>query len=190
MLKWTWQKKLVLSISLVIGVLVSQVNPAFSSTTSGDPQSPAPALLSWEQFKESCLHPEQFHFQVPPSNIRIHCTDVQREYVALSPGQLPLPLKRKIISSVFSNKYNVIQNESISPITSKGGSCQRFKEVEKTLNVERILTCEDVLGIKSDLNDFCTSVLNAAKISNSKLMDVRDTGRVLDTCKPSYAIQD
>jgi hypothetical protein len=145
--------------------------------------------LTWEQFKESCLHPEQFNNQTPPLNIRLQCTDVSREFIAMAPGQVPLPGTRKVISAVFSNKYNVNAEQTDVPYAVKGGSCMKFKEVEKTVTVDKQLRCDDILGIKSSLAEYCASNLTIAKQANPKLVDSRDTGRMIDTCS-SGAISD
>src|SRR4051812_8499407 len=65
------------------------------------------ASLSWEQFKDSCLHPEQFNNQAPPSNIRIQCTSTENKFVNSEAGQVPMPGNRVITFAVFSNKYHV-----------------------------------------------------------------------------------
>ena len=148
------------------------------------------ASLSWDLFKESCLHPEQFHHQTPPSNIKIQCTDIQREFLATSPGEVPLPGNRKIIYSVFSNKYNVNAEHREDPILNKVGSCLKFKEVERTITIERALSCEDVLGIKSDLGSYCASNLSLAKGASPKLVASRDTGRRIDTCAGSLSVKE
>lgn len=149
----------------------------------GGPNGDNTPSLSWDQFRESCIHPEEFNNQVPPSNIRIQCTDIHKEFVQSAPGQVQLPGNRRIIFAVFSNKYHVNADQREEPIlNNKGSSCMRYKEVEKTLTVERRLTCEDVLGMKASLPEFCSSLLTVAKGANPKLVDSRDTGRFVDTC--------
>jgi hypothetical protein len=147
------------------------------------PKDPAhtPAL-TWEQFKESCLHPEQFNNQVAPKDIRVQCTDVTRDFITASPGQVPLPGARRVVYAVFSNKYHVNADQREVPMLNKGGSCLRFREVERALTIEKRLTCEDILGIKSDLAEYCASSLMIAKGANPKLVESHDTGRVIDTC--------
>ena len=166
-------------MSFAVMMMAVSTQIAIAAEGTGPDHTPT---LTWEQFKESCLHPEQFHSQVPPSNIRIQCTDKSQEFIAAAPGQLPLPGSRKVIYAVFSNKYHVNAEQKEDPAFRKGGSCTRYKEVERTMTVEKVLSCEDVLGIKSDLGEYCFSTLNLAKGSAAKLTDVRDTGRFVDTC--------
>lgn len=142
---------------------------------------PTPSL-TWEQFKDSCLHPQQFNSQIGPRDIRIQCTDVTREFVGTSPGQVALPGNRRVIFAVFSDKYHVNASQAEDPITNRTGSCMRFKEVERTVTIEKKLSCDDVLGIKSDLADYCASTLSITKGANPKLIDTRETGRFIDTC--------
>jgi hypothetical protein len=156
----------------------------------GDNVNPNTPSLSWDQFKDSCLHPEQFNNQVAPKDIKIQCTDVSREFLSSAPGQVPLPGNRRVIFAVYSNKYHVNAEQVEAPILNKGGSCLRFREVERTITVEKRLTCDDILGIKSSLAEFCASNLTLAKGANPKLIENHDTGRFIDTCGGSGAISD
>jgi hypothetical protein len=166
-------------LAAAMGTMAYAGSEIMSTSGGGTP------ALTWEQFKDSCLHPEQFNNQTPPKDIKIQCTDVQREFVTTSPGQLPLPGNRKVIYAVFSNKYHVNADQREEPILNKGGSCLKFKEVERTITVERKLTCDDILGIKSELAEYCSSVLSISKGANPKLVDSHDTGRFIDTCGSS-----
>lgn len=149
--------------------------------------------LTWDQFKESCQFPDRFHNQVPPSNITVQCTDVRREYIPSAPGQIPPDLtqgSRRVFFKVFSNKYHVDADSSEISLpcgkpTGKnaGATCMRYKEVERTLTVEKKLSCDDILNIKFSLGEYCASVLDGTKGSNPKAIDTRETGNVIDTCK-------
>src|SRR5688500_16359401 len=46
-----------------------------------DPTFPVTPPVSWDQFKEACLHPENFHNQVPPTNIKLQCSELRTEYI-------------------------------------------------------------------------------------------------------------
>jgi hypothetical protein len=140
--------------------------------------------VSWDELRARCASPEQFDVQRAPQNIRIQCTDVQREFIAVQPGEVLLPSARMVASAVFSDKFHVDAQQIDVPVFAKGGSCMRFKEVEKTLAVERGLTCSDILGNKGDANEFCIGSLDRSKGSNPKLASVVETGTFIDTCPP------
>jgi hypothetical protein len=164
-----------------LSVFSLQAIGAESNVVSGSSPELTPSL-SWEEFRESCENPGKFHNQAPPSNITIQCSDNYTEFLNGQPGQIPLPVGRKITTSVFSNKYHV--RESTQPVVaeSKMGSCFQFKEVEKKIKIEQSLSCDDVIGMKFTLTDYCVSVLNAAKESKSRLIESRETGREMNTC--------
>jgi hypothetical protein len=152
----------------------------------GREDRPTPSrAVTWEELLDRCQHPQNYDTQVPPHNIKIQCSDVQREYVASAPGELPLPAIRNVVSAVFSDKFHVAAGEQAYALKGKGGSCLRFKEVEKTLRIEKPLGCEEALGIKGSVQDYCASVLDLHKGGNPKLVEVKETGNVIDTCGSS-----
>lgn len=161
-----------LNILLLIG--------AGSSSAGTTEATPA---ITWDQFKESCLHPEKFHSQLPPTHIQVQCTDIQRDFVPTKSGQVPLEANRKVIFAVLSDKYRVNASQAEVPVTAKGGNCMRYKEVERMFTVERKLCCDDVLDLKMSLQEYCVSLLDDTRGVNQKLVEVKDTGRVVDTCK-------
>jgi hypothetical protein len=138
--------------------------------------------ISFDELKERCLHPRDFDVQIPPQNIKIQCTDQRTTWMAAQPGEVELPSQRTVISGVFADKFFVNAEQSQVPIMSKAGSCHRFKEVEETVTLELPLTCDQILGIKSSLAEFCTSQLDLAKGANPKLIETQETGNVIDTC--------
>jgi hypothetical protein len=138
--------------------------------------------ISWEELKARCLHPEQFDVQRAPQNIKIQCTDTRLVWAASAPGEIPLPGQRRVTSGVFADKFFVNAEVRHVPVFSKSGSCLRFKEVEENLTVERAVSCDEILAIKGDLSDFCSSASDSAKAANPKLLEVRETGNGIDTC--------
>ncbi|OFZ53795.1 MAG: hypothetical protein A2428_02665 [Bdellovibrionales bacterium RIFOXYC1_FULL_54_43] len=139
--------------------------------------------ISWEELRERCAHPDQFDVQRAPQNIKIQCTDIRREWLASAPGEIPLPGSRNVITAVFADKFHVGASARDVPLFSKSGSCLRFKEVEKSLTIERPISCDEILGMKGTSDDFCLSALDAAKGANPKLIEIRDTGNMINTCR-------
>ena len=140
--------------------------------------------ISWDEFVQRCTHPKDFPNQLEPQNIKIQCTDVSRDYVASAPGEVPLNSVRQVVTAVFADKLHVEAAGREYQSDPKSGSCLRFKEVEKTLTIERPLTCPEILGLKIDIQDYCAQSLDMAKGANPKLIDVKETGNVIDTCGP------
>lgn len=173
---------LIISIISLIGIANVKAQVIPGAQKGGDGAPLLTPSLTWEQFRQSCLHPEQFHNQIPPTNIHVQCTDIVREYVSTAPGVVPLPAARMVISAIYSNKYHVDAEQREIPLVNRVGSCLRFKEVERVISVERVLSCGDILGMKTDLPDFCAYTTEIAKGTNPKLIEDRDTGKFIDTC--------
>jgi hypothetical protein len=141
--------------------------------------------VSWDEFVGRCRDADSFDNQRAPKEIKIQCTNVEREFVTDAPGSVDLAAVRHVMTTVLSDKFNVGSMGKDYPIATKPGSCLRYKEIEKTITVEKQLTCAEVLAIaggKGDVNDYCASNLDMAKGTSPKLIDVRDTGAVRDTC--------
>src|SRR5207245_2602610 len=108
--------------------------------------------ISWDEFKERCANPDKFagDIQREPRQIVIQCSDKQREFVAAAPGEVPLPAHREVVTQLFSDKFHVDAHPTEIELATKGGSCFRFKEVEKTITIEKQLSCDEILGWKGD----------------------------------------
>jgi hypothetical protein len=174
--------KIKFSSVMVAGFIVALTSA--SSFAGGD--KPVPLVptkaITWDEMRDRCAHPEQFDVQRAPQHIRLQCADSRIVWLASMPGEIALPSSRMVTSAVFSDKFFVESMQKDVQILSKNGSCHRFKEVEETYIVERPMSCEEIMGIKGDLGDFCASSLDAAKGTNPKVVDQRDTGRMIDTC--------
>jgi hypothetical protein len=156
-----------------------------ASAFAGDKPGTTPGKItpiSWDELKERCLHPRQFENQAPIVNAQIECTDTSRSWAAAAPGEVALPGYRKITTRVTTDKFAVAEQESELEIPSKGGSCQRFKEIEQTLTIEVPVSCDQILGHKGTLAEFCSGELDKSKGANPKLVQTKDTGNMLDTC--------
>lgn len=140
--------------------------------------------ISFEEFKDRCANPDKYKGDVQraPENIKVQCTDMVHEYVADQSGSVPLPGARSVVTALFSDKFNVAADTQVFAMEAKGGSCLRYKEVEKTLTVEKVLSCSEILGLKDGIDNYCAANLEHIKSANPKLLDVKDTGAVIDTC--------
>jgi hypothetical protein len=144
----------------------------------------APRSISIEEFKDRCANPDKYRGDVQraPEHIKIQCTDTTHEYISDTSGEVPLPGSRSVITALFSDKFNVDANTKVYAMEAKGGRCLRYKEVAKTLTVEKELTCAAILGLKDGIDEYCASSLGSIKSANPKLIDVKDTGTVIDSC--------
>ena len=143
----------------------------------------AQRAVSLDEFKARCERPQDFDIQRAPQNIRIQCTDDHLEYVAGTPGIVPLAGARQVQTAVLSDKFVIAGLDAKDiPVYAQSGTCLRFKEIRKGLTIEKTLSCGEIAGIKGSLEDYCVSALDASKAGNPKMISVQDTGRLVDTC--------
>lgn len=142
--------------------------------------------ISWEEFKYRCSDAKDkpLNRQGKPLNIRVVCTNVEREYIPGEAGSIPLEASRMVVTTVHSDKFSVAEmNKAYAPAQGKGGgTCVRYKEVERTIQGQSNLSCEQILGMKGDINDYCATNLDSLKGASPKLITTRETGNVHDTC--------
>ena len=146
------------------------------------PGQPQAAVVAWEEFRERCAQPEKFDVQRAPQNIRVQCTDQRLTWMAAPATALTLPCERTVGGAVFSDKFYVANSERAFEMSAKAGSCHRFQEVEERISIERPVSCEEVLGVKGDVHEWCASVLDGVRMTNPKLIERHETNRVFDTC--------
>lgn len=146
------------------------------------PGQPQAAVVAWDEFRERCAQPEKFDVQRAPQNIRVQCTDQRLTWMAAPATALTLPCERTVGGAVFSDKFYVANSERAFEISAKAGSCHRFQEVEERISIERPVSCDEVLGVKGDVHEWCASVLDGVRMTNPKLIERHETNRVYDTC--------
>jgi len=171
-------------VSTLFTLFCGLVGGAF--VQAGEPVTKA---IAWEEFRERCIHPEQFDVQRAPQNIKLQCSDRRLTWVAVKPGKMELPTEHHVKVGIFSDKFFV--ESAVKPMDSavRPASCNRYKEVEQVFTVERSVSCEEVAAVKGDVGDFCSSLLERAKGTQPKLVEQRDTLRVMDTCSGSAITQ-
>jgi hypothetical protein len=89
---------------------------------------------------------------------------------------------RMVTTAVSSNKFYVRAESDAIDTQASVGQCLRYKEIEESFTIEKSLSCADVLGIKGDIKDYCASSTELVKGANPKIVNVKDTGAVIDTC--------
>ena len=144
-------------------LMLSAASTAYAGPTPGAPVPlPAPVEsreVTWDELKARCANPKGFPTQHAPEQIRVQCTETRREYLPENPGVVRLPAARTVTTALVSDKYSVSSVSKDFPIESKSGSCLRFREVEYTGTIERVLSCAEIVNVKGDLQDFCGSAL-------------------------------
>lgn len=176
---------LAFAMTMVTIVTMANAGGALANDDKGGDHGPGAgvsASISWDELKARCLHPDQFPVQRAPQNIKIQCADSSYEYVPAAAGQVSLAASRTVVTSVLADKFHVVAGAADVPVIARGGSCLRFKEIEKTLTIEKPMSCNEILGLKTDPAEYCVSALDQARGQNPKLLAVRDTGHVVDTC--------
>lgn len=173
------------SVLVLAGTLIvtSNAQAGDKDKDKGDPTPVPVTYVSWEEFKGRCANPKQFHDQHAPEQIRLQCSVKVLDWLPTAPGTIPLEVRETIITALFSDKYNVIPVERSGSAPQKGGSCLRFKEVEKLYSVERPLSCAEILSADSkgkNAQDICYDAVKG-KV-NPKDVKIQDTGRTIDTC--------
>jgi hypothetical protein len=150
---------------------------------SGQTNIPGAAKgLSWDEFRESCTNPAKFHSQRPPENIKVICKDVRQSYVPMESGSINLPSFRVVGSQLLSDKYYVTNTAESVGVISPNAACAQFKGIEQTLNVERVVTCDDILANQLSLRDTCVEFIDSAKNDNIEIVATRDNGQTISTC--------
>jgi hypothetical protein len=165
--------KFIMAVAMIAGVSQAFAGP-------GDGQSMT--TLTWEQFQTQCSNPGSTATQATPQNIEVQCTNDQKEYVADTSVSIPLSDSRVVTTALSSNKFQVESETTNVSEPAAAGSCLTYKEVEETFSIQMSLTCADILNIKGDISDYCASQTALVKSANPKIVNVRDTGNVINTC--------
>jgi hypothetical protein len=172
---------LFVALNLIVGV-----STAFAGTEAilgGGNKGGAKKPVTFEEMKDRCANPyNQPDIQRQPQEIVIRCSDVRLNWVAGKPGAVNLTGARNVTGAITSSKFDMAETSRDVAVEGKGGTCNRFAEVQEMVAIERGLTCDELLGIKGDIIDFCAMAVDASKGSNPKLVSSVETGRVIDTC--------
>lgn len=165
-------------------VMAFTASTAFANdkTQPGKPGQQPVKQIDWEDLKERCMYPDKTDVQRAPQNIRVYCSDSYTSWVAMAPGEVPLPGNRTITTEIFADKFHVGEQTSEVPVLTKAGSCPNFKQVEYSITKEIPISCGEILGWKGTLPELCMTQLDKTKAANPKLVQQKDTGEVRTTC--------
>jgi hypothetical protein len=141
----------------------------------------APITGTFDQLKLACDDPGAFHFQLQPDNIRIACSSRETKWVPNGDGGLQLDCTRIVQGDLYSNKILVDKETYAVAVPPNALTCPSFKEVEMLYSSQYGTNCDE-LRAYSDLGQFCEERLTSDPNAIQELVQVRDTGRLVDTC--------
>ena len=139
--------------------------------------------LNFDQLKESCVDFAKYGYQRPPTNIIIFCKHAMYHWQKIEPSVLPLKTKRKQTSSIQTDKNHISEEDDdiISP--DLNFYCPNFNEVLDTLNLELQTSCHEIVNFKGDLRSFCYLRIERELSENPQVVQRKNTGRTLSSCK-------
>ena len=134
--------------------------------------------------KLGCKDPGSFHNQLPPTDIKVTCSDERFEWVPAGHDEATIHNRRTVGSRAMTSKPNIAAPQVFEKCDwpDTDFSCGGFKEVCKTVEMEFSVTCDEVLAMTT-LNKFCQDKLLSETIASSeKILNIVDTGRVKKVC--------
>jgi len=161
--------------SSAAAVLITMMSlPLVNAGTGGD--------MTYESFLDSCKNPAAYGAQRPPQNIRISCKNVQSTWAPIEAGGTALSETRNLSTELFSDKYHVVQQSFDVETPEFNISCPRYREVIETSQIDKSLTCEQVLAETRGLKEICLDAINEAISANRELVEVVATGKTFSGC--------
>ena len=147
--------------------------PAFAGGSHG---------LSFSEIREACQNPGKFQNQIAPQNLQISCEERTSHWVPYVAREMKLPCSRVIIAGLTSDKYQVNPNQHAMGADDQAAQCPSFKEVVEITSFTKATSCDELLGWKGSEEDFCADILDRARKGNPKMVQINDTGRVIEFC--------
>jgi len=161
---------------------LSVLTVASFSTLMTMPNAFAASDLTYEKFIDSCQNPTTYGAQRPPQNIRLACKNVQSTWNPIEAGGTALDESRMLSTELFSDKYHVVLQDFDVETPEFNVSCPRFREVIETSQIDKSMTCEQVLVETRNLKEICLDAINEAISENPDLIEVVATGRTFSSC--------
>jgi hypothetical protein len=172
-------------LSFAIGLALLSQAAAMASNPPPPPATNHPVQgVSWQDLQSRCAEPSNFPDMqgIPPANIQIECGQIEKSWVPVEPGNLPLAAERQVAAAVSATKFTVASEVKALTLAATAGACPKFKEVTRTSHVVVPVDCGQVIGFKGNPIDFCQNLFDSGKGTGPKETVTQDTGRTLDTC--------
>lgn len=138
--------------------------------------------LSYADFVKSCQNPGSYGQQRPPENIRVACKNVARVWEPIEAGATMISESRNLSAELFSDKYHVIAENFVIAVPELNVSCPRLREVLQTSNIEKALTCAQVIAETRTLEQVCVDAIDEGIAQNPDLIVVTPTGKTFTSC--------
>jgi hypothetical protein len=138
--------------------------------------------LTFDEIRDACQNPSKFQNQLAPSNLQITCEEHVSRWLPYLSKEMQLPRSRYIVSSLTSDKYSVSPSQHAMDVDLQSAQCPSFKEVLEITSFTKATSCDELLGFKGDEQDFCADVCDKARQANPKMVQINDTGRVVEFC--------
>jgi hypothetical protein len=142
----------------------------------------APGTLTYADFIKSCQNPAGQGQQRPPENIRVACKNIQRTWQPLEAGSTTIAESRNISTELFSDKYHVLSENFVVAVPELNVSCPRLREVMQTSQIEKAMTCAQVISETRSLKEVCLDAINEAISANPDLVVTVPTGNTYSSC--------
>jgi hypothetical protein len=139
--------------------------------------------LDTQALKDGCAKPSTYGNQIPPSEIKIHCVDQRRVWVATNNEDAQFRNSRVVCASAHTNKPNLgVQRHCVDCAHMPTAyQCGGFKEVQENVEMEFSVTCDQIMEMKT-IDDFCIETVGKQVAENEKILEVKDTGRSKRVC--------
>lgn len=163
-------------------ILVATVGIYQTNAFAEDQTSQSTQAISFEDLKIACSNPSRFHNQTAPSNIQISCTEMQTKWVPDTQGNVSLPTKRVVVTSVVSNKYTVSPATANLDSNPQDAPCGNFKQVIETVETLHSATCEQLMAFKGSGDEYCATNIDSIRLASPESIKSQDTGQKAGLC--------
>lgn len=163
--------------------LLAVLAVCLTSTAFADGPASGVQHIRFEDVREACLNPANFHNQTAPANIQVSCRQVQTKWVeGASQGNAQAGVTHDLTSSLLSDKYVVDEATEAMPAAEQTMACPSYREVRETLETVRAVTCEELVAFQGTATEFCAATIDALRQANPAAVVETETGNVLNMC--------
>jgi hypothetical protein len=148
-----------------------------------------PRGLSFDEIRDACSNPSKYQNQIAPQNLQITCEEHVSQWVPYQAKDMTLPRSRYIISSLTADKYQVLPRTHAMDVDMYTAQCPSFKEILQATSFSKATSCDELLSFKGGEQEFCAGILDKARQDNPKIVQINDSGRVVEFCTESVQQQ-
>lgn len=140
--------------------------------------------LSFDDIREACQNPSKYQNQIAPSNLQITCEEHISRWLPYQSKEMQLPRSRYVMVSLTSDKYQMSPSQHAMDVDMQSGQCPSFKETLEVTSFAKATSCDELLEFKGNAQEFCAEILERARQANPKIVQINDSGRVIEFCTP------